>query len=57
MIISGYSLALILYLLGALFILTLLESTEGKAHKLIFLALTWPVATVYMVIMDIFTSE
>ena len=57
MIISGYNLSIILYLLGALLILTLLEPAEGKGHKLIFLALTWPVATVYMVIMDIFTSE
>lgn len=51
---TEYGLALLLYLLGVLFVMLLLEPAENSgAGGLMRLAFFWPIATVWMIFMEI----
>lgn len=47
-------LALALYLLGSIFILTFMEPEEGYERDIKVLAAFWPFFTVYVMFMDVF---
>jgi hypothetical protein len=52
--ITDIVLPLIIYLLGSLFILTVLEPAEDSDGRgLLILAFTWPLYTIYLVLQEI----
>ena len=57
MIETPYMATMILYLLGVLFILTVFMPEDPRAsHKLLVMALIWPLYTVYLIAHDFFTN-
>lgn len=52
-----YMAAFVLYMLGALFILIVfLPEDTRQSHKLLALALVWPIYTMYLIAHEFFTS-